>query len=129
MSEKEYIAYEGEAYTIEWFFNESGESQPHDYAEALTVQEQAKLLSLLKLMGDKGQILNKEKFRNEEDQIYAFKPKPHRFLCFFVKGKKIIITNAFQKKQEKLPPNEKTRALQCRKSFEERVKKGTYYED
>lgn len=129
MSEKEYIAYEGEAYTIEWFFDESGKSQSHDYAEALSIKEQAKLLSLLKLMGDKGQILNKEKFRSEEDQIYAFKTKPHRFLCFFIKGKKIIITNAFHKKQDKLPPNEKARALEYKKSFEERIQRGTYYEE
>lgn len=70
---------------------------------------------------------NKLKFRNEGDQIYAFKPKPHRFLCFFFSRQKIIVTNGFQKDQDKLPPNEKQRALKCKRDYEARVRAGTYY--
>ncbi len=33
---KEYIAYKGEAFTVEWFFNEKGKSEALDYFEALT---------------------------------------------------------------------------------------------
>ncbi len=73
-------------------------------------------------------IQNKTIFRNEADGIYAFKPKPDRFLCFFFKGKKIIVTNAFKKKQDKLPKQEKDRALARRADYEARVKKGIYYE-
>ncbi len=51
------------------------------------------------------------KFRNEGDQVYAFKPKPYRFLCFFFKGQRVIATNGFYKDQDKLPPNEKKLAL------------------
>jgi len=40
----------------------------------------------------------------------------------------VIITNAFHKKSDKLPPGEKERALRFKKDFEERVKKGIYYE-
>ena len=49
----------------------------------------------------------------EEDGIWAFKPKPDRFLSFFTSGKKIIITNAFEKKCQKLPPAEKEKAEKC----------------
>jgi phage-related protein len=45
-----------------------------------------------------------------------------------VEGRKIIVTKAFWKKQDKLPQREKDRALNCMKSYKERVKKGTYYE-
>ena len=86
------------------------------------------MLKLFKMMGDIGKIRDETKFRNEGDKIYAFKPQPHRFLSFFVEGKKIIVTNAFWKKQDKLPPGEKHRALDCMKSYRERVKGGTYYE-
>ena len=41
----------------------------------------------------------------------------------------MIVTNAFWKKQDKLPPGEKDRALNCMKSYKERVKEGTYYEE
>lgn len=74
------------------------------------------------MIGDLGQIRNKEKFRNEGDKIYAFKPQPHRFLCFFFEGRKIIM-----KKQQKLPSGEKERALRCMQDYQERVKKGIYY--
>jgi hypothetical protein len=68
---------------------------------------------------------NLTKLRNEGDGIYAFKPQSDRFLCFFVTGKRVIITNAFEKKQDKLPPNEKAMA---KKDYEKRVCEGTYYE-
>ncbi len=83
---------------------------------------------LLKRMGDFGRIFDKTKFRNEGDRIFAFKPQPDRFLCFFATGRKIIITNAFVKKSNKLPSAEKGRALRAKADFEARVRKGNYYE-
>lgn len=129
MRAKEYIAYEGPQYTIEWFFDENGHSSALIYYKSLDKAQKVKLLLLLKRMGDFGKILDKTKFHNEGDKIYAFKPHPNRFLCFFVQQKKIIITNAFCKKQQKLPPNEKEKALKCKNDFEERVKKGVYYDE
>lgn len=58
----------------------------------------------------------------------TFKPSPDRFLCFFVKGSKIIVTNAFEKKTDKLPPKEKSKALNYRFDYIERVKGGIYYD-
>lgn len=87
-----------------------------------------KILSLFELMGNVGEIKNKTKFRYEDDKIYAFKPKPHRFLCFFFTGHKIIVTNAFHKKTDKLPTNEKNRAIQIKDAYEARIKRGDYYE-
>jgi len=37
-------------------------------------------------------------------------------------------TNAFTKKQDKLPATEKERALKAMQDYEQRVKTGTYYE-
>jgi len=71
---------------------------------------------------------DKTKFNFEGDGIYAFKPKPHRFLCFFVKGKKLIITNGLIKKSDKLPKNEKEKALKRREDYETKCKKNQYYE-
>jgi hypothetical protein len=78
-------------------------------------------------MGDRGVINNITKFRNEGNGIYAFKPQPDRFLCFFYKGKKVVITNAFVKKQDKLPVSEKERALHRKQNYEKRIEEGTYY--
>ena len=75
-----------------------------------------------------GEIHDKTKFRFEGDRIYAFKPQPERFLCFFYEGKKIIVTNGFRKKQQKLPVQEKENALMKRVSYMKRVKTGEYYD-
>jgi hypothetical protein len=45
-----------------------------------------------------------------------------------VQGRKIIVTNAFWKKQDKLPKGEKERALNCMESYLERIKEKNYYE-
>ncbi|MEQ8470019.1 MAG: type II toxin-antitoxin system RelE/ParE family toxin [Marinoscillum sp.] len=123
----EYIAYQGDVYQIEFYFDEKGKSQARDYLSDLKPGVVKKFAHLLQMIGDAGQIRNKEKFRNEGDKIYAFKPQPHRFLCFFFDGNKIILTNAFMKKQQKLPKSEKNKALKNKTDYENRVKKGGYY--
>lgn len=123
----EYIAYSGNAYTIEWYFDEKNCSDALEYYNQLTVQERIQLLKLFKRMGDSSELHDKTKFRYEEDKIYAFKPKPDRFLCFFYEGRKIIVTNGFRKKQQKLPIGEKENALKKRASYITRSKGGNYY--
>lgn len=125
--ESKHVAYEGQEFRIEWYVNERGESQAFEYAEQMPKSHIAKLAQLFKVMGDIGQIRNETKFRNEGDKIYAFKPQPYRFLCFFTIGRKIIITNGFYKNEDKLPPAEKKRALENMQDYLNRVKRGEYY--
>ncbi len=124
----QYIAFEGTEFLIEWYFDTKGKSDALNYFESLDEDEQLKLLYLFKLIGNSGQIKDKTKFRYEGDKIYALKPQPHRFLCFFFKGQKIIVTNAFHKKTDKLPINEKDRALKSKEDYELRANRGDYYE-
>lgn len=72
---------------------------------------------LCQRMGDFGKILDKTKFRAEGDEIYAFKPQPDRYLCFFKKGKKIIVTNAYRKSGDKIPKSEKQLAISNRADY------------
>ncbi len=123
------MIYKGKTYQLEWYYDRLGKSQALGYFEALPDEQKRKALHLFMVMGDIGKIQNKTKFRNENDGIYAFKPQPDRFLCFFVKGKKIIVTNAFKKKQDKLPKQEKDRAVACKADYEIRIKQGVYYEN
>ena len=128
MKDYEAVAYKGSAFTIEWYFDERGRSDVLSYYEKLPMQRRVKLLKLLRYMAEFGKIFDATKFRNEGDRIFAFKPQPDRFLCFFFTGQKIILTNAFEKKSQKLPPGEKERALRAKTDFETRIKKGSYYE-
>ena len=118
---KEYTAYQGERYVIEWFYSDKGKSQVLEYYQSLSPADRRKVLRLFQLMGENGQIRDKTMFRNEGNKIYAFKPQPHRFLSFFFEGNKIIITNGFIKKQQKLPKPEKDRALRLKDDYQHRV--------
>ena len=124
----EYIAYEGSSFTIEWYCDTRNRSPALEYYNSLDNDDRIKVLKLLKRMGDYGEIRDITKFMNEGDKIYAFKPQPDRFLCFFYQGDKIIVTNAFRKKQQKLPPREKKKAVKIRNDYIKRDQQGDYYE-
>ena len=126
---KEFIAYEGDALTVEWYFDENGNSDSLNYFESLSDTQKRKVLMLFKRIGDFGKISDNTKFRNEGEKVFAFKPQPDRFLSFFYIGKKIIVTNAFRKKSQKLPEKEKYLALQKMDSYDSRVKSGDYYDE
>jgi hypothetical protein len=128
MKDYEFVAYSGELFEIEWYFDTKDQSQSLDYYHEMSNSQKRKLLMLFKRMGDFGRISDKTKFRNENDGIYAFKPQPDRFLSFFTSNNKIIVTEGFIKKDNKLPRNIKDRSLRIKKEYFERVKEGSYYE-
>ena len=128
MQKRTFIAYKGAKLTVEWYFSELGKSVALEYYNELPMAQQGKLFYLIQVMADTGKIHNREKFNNEDDQIFAFKPAPDRFLCFFFEGAKIIITNAYKKQTQKMPAREKDRALKIKKDYIKRYKEGTYYE-
>ena len=128
MQTTEKIAYRGKLFIVEWYFNERGSSPALNYYLNLSIERRVKLFKLICLLAENGKIFDVTKFRNEGDKIFAFKPQPDRFLCFFAAGRKVIITNAFEKKSQKFPAKEKSSALKAQTDFENRTAKGVYYE-
>ena len=116
--------YAGSMFTLEWYYDKNGKSVAYDFFQEATEGLQNKFLVLAKRMGDSGKIFDKTKFRHEVDGIYAFKPQPDRYLSFFTDGKKIVVTNGFTKKTDKLPKNEKELAIRFRQDYLERKKGG-----
>jgi len=111
------IVYKGQCFTVEWFYDSTGYSQAFEYFESTSQSQKRKFFVLIKRIAEFGKIMDITKFRNEGDDIYAFKPKPDRYLCFFIKGKKIIITNGFCKRTDKLPKNEKEKSLNAKEVY------------
>ena len=111
------IIYAGEYFSVEWYYDENGYSQAYEYFLSVQDIQKRKFLVLVKRIADFGKIFDITKFRNEGDGIYAFKPQPDRYLAFFFAGKKIIVTNAFCKKVDKLPNSEKELALKNRNNY------------
>jgi len=127
MNKNDCVVDVGQCFTVEWFFDEKGYSQPFEYFLQSPQDQKRKLLLLVRKIAEFGKIMDITKFRNEDDGIYAFKPQPDRYMSFFMKGKKIIITNAFYKNTDKLPKAEKERALAHMASYTKRTQEGTYY--
>jgi len=111
------VIYTGGHFTVEWYYDENEYSQAYEYFLSTTDVQKRKFLILVKRIADFGKIFDITKFRNEGDGIYAFKPQPDRYLAFFFTGKKIIVTNAFCKKTDKLPLSEKELALKNRNNY------------
>jgi phage-related protein len=124
MDSESCVIYSGEKFILEWYYDKNGNSVAYEYFLNMTRKQRRRFFALAKKMGDIGKILDITKFRNEGDGIYAFKPQPDRYLSFFTDNKKIIITNGYKKKTEKLPNSEKKLAIKYRKEYFERKTRG-----
>ncbi len=115
---------------MEFFFSERGELPAKEYFDASEERVKIKLLALVKHLAEEGRLFDERKFRSvdKKEKIYEFKPIAERFFNFFYEGKKIIITNAYRKKGQKVDPRELARAIGLKKDYELRVKGGIYYE-
>jgi len=111
------VIYSGIYFSVEWYYDEDGYSQAYEYFLLTDELQKRKFLILVKRIADFGRIFDFTKFRNEGNDIYAFKPQPDRYLAFFVTGKKIIVTNAFCKRTDKLPQTEKDLALKYKNNY------------
>jgi hypothetical protein len=113
------LIYKGIYFSV-YFHSESDfSSSVLDYFESCDDVTQASLLFLVKTIADIGCIYDETKFRIEDRQskIYCFKPRDERFFCFFLAGRKIIITSAYMKKKQKLDQHELKKAIQIRKEY------------
>ena len=92
---------------------------------------QVKLAALVKYIADHGRLFDVTKFRkvDSRDNIFEFKPVDHRFFSLFYKYKKIIITNAYMKKSQKVSKRDLEKARNMKKAYAARLKGGIYYEE
>ncbi len=127
----EYVFYQGKRFQVEFFFDEAGNMPAKEYVESLAEQKAlVKLATFVKLIADEGILYDEQKFRivDRQEKIYEFKPAGHRFFNFFYAGGKIIITNGYAKKAQKLNRRELARAIRFKNDYAARVSQGAYYE-
>ena len=131
LPEKEdYIFYQGEKFQVEFYFTKTGKIPAKEYLEKESLDVQVKLAALVKYIADHGRLFDITKFRkvDSRDNIFEFKPVNHRFFSFFYKGRKIIITNAYMKKSQKVSKGDLEKARNMKKAYADRIKGGIYYE-
>ena len=128
---EEFIFYQGERFQVEFYFNQKGEMPAKEYFILADQQIKLKLAALVKQIADSGRLFDETKFRvvDKLEKIYEFKPKEERFFNFFYEGKKIIITNAYRKKGQKVDQRELDKAIKSKMDYVFRLKGGTYYEN
>lgn len=126
---EEYVFYRGEKFQVEFYFDEKGKLPAKKQLELSSYQVQLKLLALVKFIAENGKLFDITKFRqvDKKEKIYEFKLLSERFFNFFYEGKKIIITNAYRKKGQKVNQRELDKAINFKKDYECRNKGGVYY--
>ncbi|MBI4405965.1 MAG: type II toxin-antitoxin system RelE/ParE family toxin [Deltaproteobacteria bacterium] len=99
------LVYQGAILGIEFYVTVSGEAPAEEWLESQPEGKQQKFAALFAWMADQGKIWNERKFKHltGSDQIFEFKVDEGRVLCFFVIGKRLILTHGFSKKDDKTP--------------------------
>lgn len=118
------LVYQGAALRIEFYVAASGQAPAEEWLESQPEAKQHKFSALFAWMADQGKIWNERKFKHltGSDQIFEFKSDDGRVLCFFLLGKRLVLTHGFSKKGDKTPKGEVARAESIKKDFLTREK-------
>lgn len=113
--------YEGNKLSIELLVHKSGACPTRDFLEELSAPDRRKVDHLFQMMGEKGKIANREKFKKVEgsESIFEFKSFQIRLLCFFATGCRLVICHSAKKKRDGLSKSDIRFAEECRRSFME----------
>lgn len=125
-----YIFYQGEKFQVEFYFTREGRVPAKNYMEEVPLDVKVKLATLVKYIAEQGKIFDITKFRmvDAKEKIFEFKPIGHRFFNFFYKGGKIIITNGYMKKSQKVSRKDLEKSRNMKRDYIARVEGGIYYE-
>jgi len=107
---------EGTAFSIHEIVR-NGRSHVEEFTRALPEITRDRLLRFIARMADEGTPRNEQKFRLEEDGIYAIKQGQVRIYCFFDARRVILLTHGTIKKQQKADPEDLKRAKRLRKAY------------
>ena len=97
-------------FQVEFYETEDHKTPVSDFLDSLDAKMSAKMVGLLEILEEKGNELRMPYSKHLEDGIFELRCKLGsnitRTLYFFYVGKKIIVTNGFEKKTQKTPPSE-----------------------
>jgi hypothetical protein len=106
---------------------ENNKSPFREFYESLPSEGKNKLTKDIETLADVGPMRNEEKFRHEEDGIYAIKKSKginkFRVYCFFDRGNLIILTNGCIKQRRKANPGDLAKAKRLRDLYLEKRSK------
>jgi len=114
-----FLVYKGAHYSIYFHAENAESSEVYEYYKKCDMPTRANLLYLAQRLADHSRIYDITKFRleNQKHKIYAFKAKHHRFFCFFMENKLIIITSAYRKHGQKVDRKELWKAIKIQELY------------
>lgn len=131
----EYTVYCGITFIVEWYYTIDSKIPGYEYYKTLSEDEKVRFAHIVKYYADSplGTIIPKTllNIEDKEHKIYAFKPYKRRFFNFVVEGRKIIITNGYQKSSQKMTKKDREKlliAIKYKQDYLNRVRGGEYYE-
>ncbi len=132
---EDYVIYEGQSFTAEWYYSTEGKMPAFEYYESLSKTDQERLDKMIIYFCDlpygmKTMPIKWYRIEDDVHQIYALKPRDERFFNFMSQGAKIIITNAYHKHSQKMTRIDREQlgiAVRYRQDYLQRVKEATYY--
>ncbi len=111
-------------FTVEFYEDADGDKPVEEFLLSLDVKMRAKLLGILEILQEKGNLLREPYSKHLEDGIFEIRGKVgtdiSRVLYFFFYDRKIILTNGFIKKSQKTPKKEIQMAKNRRHDYIER---------
>lgn len=114
-----------EKFTVEFYVTANGETPIDDFLDALDMKMRTKVLGVLSVLEEKGNLLREPYSKHLEDGIFELRCKVGtnivRVLYFFYFGKQVILTNGFVKKTQKTPRAEIALAKKRRNDYLERM--------
>ena len=108
-----------------FYEKKNGACPVEDFISDLDLKMRVKMIGLLEILEDKGNMLREPYSKHLDDGIFEIRCKVGnnitRVLYFFYYEGKIILTNGFVKKTQKTPKKEIELAKERRKDFVERM--------
>jgi len=112
-------------FEVVFYEKKNGESPVEDFISKQDMKMQAKLIGLLEILEEKGNLLREPYSKYIDDGVFELRCKVGnnitRVLYFFYHKGKIVLTNAFVKKTQKTPSREIELAKIRRNEFIERM--------
>ncbi len=112
------------SFSVEFYTKDNGEKPAREFLLKLNTKMRAKMSGLIEVLEEKGNTLREPYSKAVDDGIFELRCKfgsdITRILYFFYDGRKIILTNGFVKKTQKMPSKELDMAKKYRKDYLER---------
>lgn len=116
------LVYTGVRFRIEFAVLVDGSMPAKTFFLEQMPQNQAKMMALFKRLGDAGVIKNHEHFKKLSGDFFEFKSFQIRMPCYFLPGRRVVITHGFIKKKDAVDKQQLERAANIKTQCDGRKK-------